>query len=111
MGSVSAATGSPVTASTRRENLLAHCDAFLTNDVALRRVSEIRVLLVDSLTGAAVDAERLEGVTERLGDAGFTGLMIFGKSFGQVLPNILVLFLYGAVCMAIGMRLFRFRAA
>ncbi|MFI5269359.1 MAG: ABC transporter permease, partial [Chloroflexota bacterium] len=40
---------------------------------------------------------------------GFTGLMIFGKSFSQVLPNILALFLYGAVCMAIGVRLFRFR--
>ncbi|MGI8913658.1 MAG: ABC transporter permease [Chloroflexota bacterium] len=42
---------------------------------------------------------------------GFTGLMVFGKSFAQVLPNILALFLYGAICMTIGVRLFRFREA
>ena len=42
---------------------------------------------------------------------GFNSLMIFGKSFSQVLPDITVLFLYGIVCFAIGVRLFRFRAA
>ncbi len=42
---------------------------------------------------------------------GFNGLMIFGKGFAQVLPNIGVLFLYGIVCFAVAVRLFRFREA
>ncbi len=40
---------------------------------------------------------------------GFNGLMLFGKDFAQVAPNIGVLFLYGVVCFAIAIRLFRFR--
>jgi ABC-2 type transport system permease protein len=39
---------------------------------------------------------------------GFNGLMIFDKSFMQVLPDIGALFLYGAVCFAIARRTFRF---
>ncbi len=41
----------------------------------------------------------------------FNGLMIFGKGFAQVLPNILVLFAYGVVCFAVAVRLFRFHEA
>jgi len=37
--------------------------------------------------------------------------MLFGKDFAQVAPNIGVLFLYGVICFAIAIRLFRFRAA
>ncbi len=40
---------------------------------------------------------------------GFNGLMLFGKDFAQVAPNIGVLFLYGVICFAIAIRLFRFR--
>jgi ABC-2 type transport system permease protein len=42
---------------------------------------------------------------------GFNGLMIFGKAFAQVLPNIVALFVYGLICFAIARRLFRFREA
>jgi len=39
---------------------------------------------------------------------GFNGLMIFDKSFSQVLPDIAALIIYGAVCIAIARRTFRF---
>lgn len=42
---------------------------------------------------------------------GFNGLMIFGKTFADVLPNILALFVYALICFAIAVRLFRFREA
>jgi hypothetical protein len=42
---------------------------------------------------------------------GFNGLMIFDKSFAQVLPYIAALFIYGLVCFAIARRVFRFREA
>lgn len=40
---------------------------------------------------------------------GFNGLMIFDKSFMQVLPNIAALFAYGLICFAIARRTFRLR--
>jgi ABC-2 type transport system permease protein len=42
---------------------------------------------------------------------GFNGLMIFDKSFGDVLPYIAALFVYGLICFAIARRTFRFREA
>jgi ABC-2 type transport system permease protein len=39
---------------------------------------------------------------------GLNGVMILGKDFTQVLPNILGLLAYGIICFAIGMRFFRF---
>ena len=42
---------------------------------------------------------------------GFNGLMIFGKDFAEVLPNILALFVYGLICFVIAGRVFRFREA
>jgi ABC-2 type transport system permease protein len=42
---------------------------------------------------------------------GFNGLMIFDRSFMQVLPDIAALFIYGLVCFAIARRTFRFREA
>ena len=41
----------------------------------------------------------------------FNGLMIFNKSFDEVLPNIVALFAYGVICFAIARRLFRFTEA
>jgi ABC-2 type transport system permease protein len=38
---------------------------------------------------------------------GFNGLMVFDKSFVQVLPDIAALFMYGLVCFAIARRTFR----
>lgn len=40
---------------------------------------------------------------------GYNRLMLFGGSLSDVWPNIGVLLLYGAVCFAIGLRLFRFK--
>jgi ABC-2 type transport system permease protein len=42
---------------------------------------------------------------------GFNDLMIFNKSFVDVLPSIVALFVYGIVCFAVAGRLFRFREA
>jgi ABC-2 type transport system permease protein len=40
---------------------------------------------------------------------GLTGSMILGKSFTDVLPDILALLAYGAICFIIGLWLFRFQ--
>lgn len=40
---------------------------------------------------------------------GLNNVMIYGKDFSYVLPDILVLFAYGLVCYIIGIRLFRFQ--
>lgn len=42
---------------------------------------------------------------------GFNGLMIFDKTFGDVLPYVGALFIYGLICFAIARRTFRFREA
>ncbi len=42
---------------------------------------------------------------------GLNGLMVSGRSLGEILPDVLVLLLYGAVCFLIGIRLFRFQPA
>lgn len=41
----------------------------------------------------------------------FNDLIIFGHSWERILPSIGVLFLYGAICFLIGLRLFRFKSA
>ncbi len=41
----------------------------------------------------------------------FNGLMIFDKTFVQVLPYIAALFVYGLICFGIAWRTFRFREA
>ncbi|HEY7358406.1 MAG TPA: ABC transporter permease [Ktedonobacterales bacterium] len=40
---------------------------------------------------------------------GLNGVMIFGKDVAQILPDILGLFAYGAICFIIAMRFFRFQ--
>ncbi len=42
---------------------------------------------------------------------GLNGVMIFGKDFGQVVPDILGLLAYGIICFVIATRLFRFQQA
>jgi ABC-2 type transport system permease protein len=42
---------------------------------------------------------------------GFNDLMIFGKGFAAVLPDILVLVAYGAICFLLAIRFFRFQEA
>jgi hypothetical protein len=42
---------------------------------------------------------------------GFNGLMIFSKTFADVLPNIIALFAYALICFAMAVRFFRFRDA
>jgi len=37
------------------------------------------------------------------------GVMILGKDFAQVTPDIIGLFAYGIICFLIAMRLFRFQ--
>ena len=40
---------------------------------------------------------------------GLNGVMILGKDFFQVLPDVLGLLAYGLICFAIAMRFFRFQ--
>ena len=40
---------------------------------------------------------------------GLNGVMILGKSFAQVAPDVLGLFAYGVICFFIATRLFRFQ--
>ena len=42
---------------------------------------------------------------------GYNRPVLFGAGLSDVWPNIGVLLLYGAVCFAIGLRLFRFKEA
>jgi ABC-2 type transport system permease protein len=42
---------------------------------------------------------------------GFNNLMIFGKGFASVLPSIIALVIYGAVCFLLAIRFFRFQEA
>ncbi len=42
---------------------------------------------------------------------GYNRLMLFGGGLNDVWPDIGVLLLYGAVCFAVGLRLFRFKEA
>jgi len=42
---------------------------------------------------------------------GLNGVMILGKDFGQVAPDILGLLAYGIICFVIATRLFRFQQA
>lgn len=41
----------------------------------------------------------------------FNGLMIFGQSLGETLPNILVMLAYGAICLFLATRFFRYSEA
>ena len=43
--------------------------------------------------------------------SGFNGLMIFGQTLGEVLPSIGVLLLYGAVCLLLATRFFKYSEA
>ncbi len=43
--------------------------------------------------------------------SGFNGLMIFGQTLGEVLPAIGVLLLYGAVCLLLATRFFKYSEA
>jgi ABC-2 type transport system permease protein len=40
---------------------------------------------------------------------GLNGVMILGKDFTQVIPDILGLLAYGLICFAVAMRFFRFQ--
>ena len=40
---------------------------------------------------------------------GLNGVMILGKDFAQVAPDIIGLFAYGVICLLIAMRLFHFQ--
>lgn len=42
---------------------------------------------------------------------GFNNLMIFGKGFAAVLPSIVALVVYGAICFLLAIRFFRFQEA
>ena len=42
---------------------------------------------------------------------GFNGLMIFGQTLSEVLPNILALLAYGGICLVIATRLFKYSEA
>jgi ABC-2 type transport system permease protein len=85
----------------------------------LRPVTTLVVLAFSAVGGSwwpvAIEPQWMQNVSKISVNSwamqGFNGLMIFGKSFAEVLPNIVALFIYGLICLAIARRLFRFQQA
>jgi ABC-2 type transport system permease protein len=82
----------------------------------LRPVTTLVVLTFSALGGSwwpvSIEPQWMQTVSKVTLNSwamqGFNGLMIFDKSFTQVLPDIAALFLYGLVCFAVARRTFRF---
>jgi ABC-2 type transport system permease protein len=93
--------------------------SFVRSQRQLRPVTTLIVLSFSAIGGSwlplFLEPQWLQNVAKVTINAwamqGFNGLMIFDKSFTDVLPAIGALFLYGIVCFVIAGRLFRFREA
>ena len=93
--------------------------SFIKSQRQLRPITTLVVLAFSAIGGSwwplSVEPQWMQSLSKVTLNAwamqGFNGLMIFGKAFSQVLPNIVALFVYGLICFAIARRLFRFREA
>lgn len=93
--------------------------SFIKSQRQLRPVTTLIVLSFSAIGGSwwpiALEPQWMQSLSKVTLNSwamqGFNGLMIFGKSFEQVLPNIAALFIYGLVCLAIARRAFRFQQA
>lgn len=91
--------------------------SFLRTQRQLRPVTTLIVLTFSALGGSwwpiSIEPQWMQTVSKLTLNSwamqGFNGLMIFDKSFAQVLPDIAALFVYGLVCFAVARRTFRFR--
>jgi ABC-2 type transport system permease protein len=90
--------------------------SFVKNQRQLRPITTLVVLSFSALGGSWWPLSIEPGWMQSLSKVtlnswamqGFNGLMIFDKSFTQVLPDIAALFVYGLVCLAVARRTFRF---
>jgi ABC-2 type transport system permease protein len=93
--------------------------SFVKTQRQLRPITTLVVLTFSALGGSwwpiAIEPQWMQTLSKVTLNSwamqGFNGLMIFDKSFVQVLPYIAALFIYGLVCFAIARRTFRFREA
>ncbi len=93
--------------------------SFVRTQRQLRPITTLVVLSFSAVGGSwfpiSLEPQWLQGLSKISLNGwameGFNGLMIFGKGFTDVLPNILALFLYGIICFTVAIRLFRFREA
>jgi ABC-2 type transport system permease protein len=93
--------------------------SFVRTQRQLRPVTTLVVLTFSALGGSwwpvSIEPQWMQTVSKITLNSwamqGFNGLMIFDKSFSQVLPYIGALFLYGFVCFAVARRAFQFREA
>jgi ABC-2 type transport system permease protein len=91
--------------------------SFVRTQRQLRPVTTLIVLTFSALGGSwwpiSIEPQWMQSVSRVTLNSwamqGFNGLMIFDKSFIQVLPDIAALFAYGLVCFAVARRTFRFR--
>ncbi|MGH2442887.1 MAG: ABC transporter permease [Chloroflexota bacterium] len=93
--------------------------SLVKNQRQLRPISTVIVLSFSAIGGSWWPVSIEPSWMQNLGKVtlngwamrGFNGLMIFDKSFSQVLPYIGALFLYGVICFAIARRAFQLRTA
>ena len=93
--------------------------SFIKSQRQLRPITTLIVLSFSAVGGSwlplFLEPQWLQNVAKVTINAwamqGFNGLMIFDRGLMDVLPSIGVLFLYGVVCFAVAVRLFRFRDA
>jgi ABC-2 type transport system permease protein len=93
--------------------------SFVKNQRQLRPITTMLVLSFSAIGGSwwpiSIEPQWMQSLAKVTLNGwamqGFNGLMIFDKTFMQVLPNIVALFAYGLVCFAIARRTFRFRDA
>jgi ABC-2 type transport system permease protein len=93
--------------------------SFVRSQRQLRPVTTLIVLAFSALGGSwwpiSIEPQWMQTLSKVTLNSwamqGFNGLMIFDKSFSQVLPYIGALFLYGFVCFAVARRAFQFREA
>lgn len=93
--------------------------SFIRSERQVRPVTTLIVLSFSALGGSwwpiSVEPHWMQSLAKVTPNAwameGFNGLMIFDKGFAQVLPDVAALFVYGAVCLAVAARTFRFQEA
>jgi ABC-2 type transport system permease protein len=90
--------------------------SLFSNEAAANPVVTLVALIGSALGGAWVPLFLMPDWVQQVSKvtinswamSGFNGLMIFGQTLGEVLPDILVLIAYGLVCLAIATRFFRY---
>jgi ABC-2 type transport system permease protein len=90
--------------------------SFIRSQRQLRPITTLIVLSFSALGGSwwplSIEPQWMQSLSKititSWAMQGFNGLMIFDKTFMQVLPDIVALFIYGLICISISRRTFRF---